>query len=101
LYSIGSPEDAAVWHAVGSFASPQLLQSCSSARIACREGKLIKNLSEEYNIRLDVPLQFNLAPEGEWSHPIHRNIDASMGSIDDMSDLAHRGMKLEHLSAFK
>jgi hypothetical protein len=101
LYSIGSPEDAAIWHAVGSFASPQLLQSCSSARTACREGKLIKKLNEKYEIRLDVPLQFNLTPEGEWSHPIHRNIDASIGSVEDLADLAHRGMKLEYLSAFK
>jgi hypothetical protein len=101
LYSMGSPEDAAIWHAVGSFASPQLLQSCSSARIACRGGNLIKNLSEKYNISLDGPLQFNLAPEGEWSHPIHRNIDASIGSVDDLPDLAHRGMKIEYLSAFK
>lgn len=101
LYSIASPEDAAVWHAVGSFAAPQLLQSCRSARIACREGKLIKNLSEKYHIRLDVPLQFNLSPEGEWSHPLHRNIDASIGSVDDLPDLVHRGMKMEHLSTFK
>ena len=101
LYSIASPEDAAVWHAVGSFAAPQLLQSCTSARKACREGKLIKNLSEKYRIRLDVPLQFNLAPEGEWSHPIHRNIDASIGSVEDLADLAHRGMKIEHLSDFR
>jgi hypothetical protein len=101
LYSIASPEDAAMWHAVGSFAAPQLLQSCTSARIACREGKLIKNLSEKYKIRMDVPMQFNLSPEGEWSHPIHRNIDASIGSIEDLPDLAHRGMKLEYLSAFK
>jgi hypothetical protein len=101
LYSMASPEDAAIWHAVGSFAAPQLLQSCSSARTACRDGKLIKNLSEKYKIRLDVPLQFNLAPEGEWSHPIHRNIDASIGSVDDLPDLARRGMKMEYLSAFK
>ena len=53
LYSMGSPEDAAVWHAVGSFASPQLLQSYSSARNACREGKLIKNLSEKYNVKVE------------------------------------------------
>ncbi len=101
LYSIGSPEDAAIWHAVGSFASPQLLKSCSSARTACREGKLIKNLSDKYKISLNLPLQFNLAPEGEWSHPIHRNIDASIGSVEDLADLAHRGMKLEYLSTFK
>ena len=101
LYSIASPEDAAVWHAVGSFAAPQLLQSCSLARVACREGLLIKNLNDKYQINLDVPLQFNLSPEGEWSHPIHRNIDASIGSVEDLPDLAHRGMKLEYLSAFK
>jgi hypothetical protein len=101
LYSIGSPENAAVWHGVGAFASPQLLQSYSSARNSCREGRLIKNLSEKYNIKVNVPLQFNLAPEGMWSHPVHRNIDASIGSVEDLPDLAHRGMRLEHLSAFK
>ena len=101
LYSIGSPEDATVWHGVGAFAAPQLLQSYRSGRIACREGKLIKNLSQKYNINVDVPLQFNLAPEGIWSHPIHRNIDASIGSVDDLPDLAHRGMKLEYLSTFQ
>ena len=101
LYSIGSPEDATVWHGVGAFAAPQLLQSYRSGRIACREGRLIKNLSEKYNIKVDVPLQFNLAPEGIWSHPIHRNIDASIGSVEDLPDLAHRGMRLEYLPAFK
>jgi hypothetical protein len=101
LYSIGSPEDATVWHGVGAFAAPQLLQSYRSGRVACREGKLIKNLSEKYNIKVDVPLQFNLAPEGIWSHPIHRNIDASIGSVEDLPDLAHRGMRLEHLPDFK
>lgn len=101
LYSMGSPENAAVWHGVGAFASPQLLQSYSSARNACREGRLIKNLSQKYHIKVEVPLQFNLAPEGMWSHPVHRNIDASIGSVEDLPDLAHRGMRLEYLSAFK
>jgi hypothetical protein len=101
LYSIGSPEDATLWHGIGAFAAPQLLQSYRSGRIACREGKLIKNLSEKYNIKIDVPLQFNLAPEGIWSHPIHRNIDASIGSVEDLPDLARRGMKLEYLPTFK
>jgi hypothetical protein len=101
LYSIGSPEDATVWHGVGAFAAPQLLQSYRSGRIACREGRLIKNLGEKYNIKVDVPLQFNLAPEGIWSHPIHRNIDASIGSVEDLPDLAHRGMRLEYLPTLK
>jgi hypothetical protein len=101
LYSIGSPEDATLWHGIGAFAAPQLLQSYRSGRIACREGRLIKNLSEKYHIKVDVPLQFNLAPEGIWSHPIHRNIDASIGSVEDLPDLAHRGMRLEYLPDFK
>ena len=30
LYSIGSPEDATLWHGIGAFAAPQLLQSYRS-----------------------------------------------------------------------
>jgi hypothetical protein len=101
LYSLGSPEDAAVWHGVGAFASPQLLQSYSSARIACKEEKLIRNLKKKYNIKLEVPLKFNLAPEGMWGHPVHRNIDASIGTIENLAYLVHRGMKLEYLSGFE
>jgi hypothetical protein len=101
LYSMGSPEDATMWHGVGAFGSSQLLQSYTNARTACREGKLLKDLNQKYHLKVRVPLQFNLAPEGLWSHPIHRNIDASIGSVEDLQDLAHRGMKLEYLSAFK
>ncbi len=101
LYSLGSPEDAAIWHGIGAFASPQLLQSYSSARTACREGKLIKDLREKYGVLLDVPLQFNLAPKGMWSHPVHRNIDTSIGSVENLADLVARGMQLEYLSAYK
>jgi hypothetical protein len=101
LYSIGSPEDAAVWHGVGTFASPQLLHSYSSARRACKEGRLIKDLSQKYNIKVEVPLQFNLTPQGMWSHPVHRNIDASIGSVEDLADLAHRGMRIEYLSTYE
>ena len=101
LYSIGSPENAAVWHGIGAFGSSGLLNSYTSARHACREGRLIKNFSKKYGANVEVPLQFNLAPEGMWSHPIHRNIDASIGSIEDLPDLVRRGMKLEYLSAYK
>jgi hypothetical protein len=101
LYSMGSPEDATVWHGVGAFGASQLLQSYANARTACKEGKLIKDLNRKYHLNIRVPLQFNLAPEGLWSHPVHRNIDASIGSVDDLPDLASRGMRLEYLSAFK
>jgi hypothetical protein len=101
LYSMGSPEDATMWHGIGAFGSSQLLQSYSSARTACREGKLIKDLNRVYHLNVKVPLQFNLAPEGMWSHPVHRNIDASIGSVEDLPDLVRRGMRLEYLSTFK
>jgi hypothetical protein len=101
LYSLGSPEDAAIWHAVGAWGSSKLLQSYANARIACKEGKLIKDLNQKYHLNIQIPLQFNLAPEGLWSHPIHNNVDASIGSVKYLPDLAHRGMKLEYLSAFK
>jgi len=101
LYSMGSPEDAAVWHGVGKFASPQLLLSASSARHACSEGRLIRNLKEKYGVETHVPLQFNLAPESMWRHPTHNNIDASIGCVKDIRDLVRWGMRVEHLSEFK
>jgi hypothetical protein len=58
-------------------------------------------LQEKYGLRLEVPLQFNLAPEGMWVHPVHRNIDASIGSVEKPVDLSCMGMKIEYLSAFK
>lgn len=100
LYSMGSPEDVALWHGVGAFAAPQLLQSYFSARIACRDGRLIRNLSEKYNIKIHVPMHFNLAPHGMWHHPLHHNIDASMGTVENFADLVRRGMIIEYLSAF-
>lgn len=101
LYSLGSPENAAVWHGVGAFAAPKLLRSYVAVRNVCRTGKLLKDLEDRYGVKTEVPLQFNLKPEGMWVHPVHRNIDASIGCVENPADLAHRGMKLEHLSTFK
>jgi len=100
LYSLGSPENAALWHGVGAFAAPQLLQSYSSVRNVCREGKLIKRL-QEFGVKTDVPMQFNLSPDGMWVHPVHRNIDASIGCVENLADLAHMGMRIEYLSRYK
>ncbi len=101
LYALASPEDATMWHGVGAWGASQLLQSYANAHTACREGKLLKEINQKYHLNVRVPLQFNLAPEGLWSHPIHRNVDASIGSVEDMDDLGRRGMKIEYLSAFK
>lgn len=101
LYILGSPEDAAVWHGVGVYGSSQLLQSYASARKACKKGTLMANIRQKFNVRLDIPLQFNLKPDTMWKHPVHQNIDASIGTIENIQDLVHQGMKLEYLSAFK
>lgn len=100
LYSLGSPENAALWHGIGAFAAPQLLQSYSSVRNVCREGKLLRRLYD-FGVKMDVPMQFNLSPDGMWVHPVHRNIDASIGCVENMTDLARMGMKIEHLSRYK
>jgi hypothetical protein len=72
-----------------------------SVREVCRRGQLIRDLNEKYGVITDAPLQFNLVPESMWVHPVHRNIDASIGCVENLADLARRGMKLEHLSTFK
>jgi len=100
LYALGSPENAALWHGVGAFAATQLLQSYSSARAACREGRLVKRL-QEYDVRPETPMQLNLSSDYMWFHPVHRNIDASIGTVANLSDLARMGMKIEHLPRFK
>ncbi len=101
LYSLGSPENAAVWHGIGAFAAPKLLRSYVRVRRACGRGQIIKDLKEKYGVRTEVPLQFNLVPDNMWVHPVHRNIDASIGSVENLEDLAHMGMRLEYLSAYR
>ncbi len=101
LYSLGSPEDAALWHGVGAFAAPQLLQSYTHVRNVCKDGKLVKNLKEKYSIQVEVPLQLNLRPEGIWVHPKQHNIDASIGCVEHFVDLARMGMRIDHLANLK
>jgi hypothetical protein len=101
LYSLGSPENAVLWHGIGAFAAPKLLQSYVSARDSCRREQLIRKLKQKYGVWTEVPLQFNLIPDFMWVHPVHRNIDASVGCVENLAVLVNRGMKLEYLSAFK
>jgi len=100
LYSLGSPEDAAVWHGVGTFGAPKLLTSYVSLRHFCAKNQLIGNL-EKFNIKTLVPLQFNLDPKKMWTHPVYNNIDASIGCVKNLPKLTKKGMKLEYLSDFK
>jgi hypothetical protein len=98
LYSLASPENAALWHGIGAFGASQLVKSYVTVRLACTRGLLIKNLRETYGLASEVPLQFNLVPNNMWAHPLHHNIDASIHCVENLSDLAKRGMKLETLS---
>ncbi len=101
LYSLASPENALLWHGIGAFAAPKLLQSYVSIRDSCRRGQALKDLRQKYGVWADNPLQFNLVPGHMWIHPVYRNIDSSIGCVENLTDLARRGMKIEHISAFK
>jgi hypothetical protein len=100
LYSLGSPENAALWHGIGAFGAQQLLNSYISIRSASAKGQIIKNI-DAYGVTTRTPLQFNLSPQHMWFHPIHRNIDASIGCIENLEFLASLGMKVEYLSAYE
>jgi hypothetical protein len=97
LYSLASPENAALWHGIGAFGAAELLKSYTTTRHASATDSLTKNLNEEYGITRKMPLQFNLLPKYIWYHPVHRNIDASIGCVENLKDLANIGMKMEQL----
>jgi hypothetical protein len=100
LYSLSSPEDAAIWHGIGESGAAQLVKSYTSVRLACTKYAMIRGL-EKYGITKRVPLQFNLIPENMWVHPIHRTIDTSIGSVEKFEDLAKLGMRVECLSQYE
>lgn len=97
LYSLASPEDAVLWHGIGAFGASELLKSYTTTRLACAKNALIKDLTEKYGVARRIPLQFNLMPKFMWFHPVHRNIDASIGCVQNLKDLADLGMKMERL----
>jgi hypothetical protein len=101
LYSLASPEDAVLWHGIGAFGASELLKSYTTTRVACARDLLIKGLKEKYGIPARLPLQFNLVPSHMWVHPVHRNIDASIGCVEDLKDMASQGMRVEHLPTDK
>lgn len=97
LYSLASPENAALWHGIGAYGAEELLKSYISIRMACSNDALIRNLGA-YGVSVKIPLQFNLSPQYIWVHPKHRNIDASIGCVENPEDLVKMGMRIENLS---
>jgi hypothetical protein len=98
LYSLASPEDAVLWHGIGAFGASELLKSYTTTRMACAKDLVVKGLNEKYGSATKVPLQFNLDPKYMWGHPVHHNIDASIGCVENLKSLADLGMRMEHLS---
>lgn len=97
LYSLASPENAVLWHGIGAFGASELLKSYTTTRLACAKDLLIGGLNVKYGVTTRMPLQFNLVPKFMWFHPVHRNIDASIGCVENLKFLADLGMKMEHL----
>jgi len=100
LYSLASPENAVLWHGIGAFAAPKLLQSYVSIRESCRIGQPVRNLDQRYGLWMEIPLQLNLIPEHMWIHPVYRNIDSSIGCVEKIEDMTRRGMKIEKLAIY-
>ena len=101
LYSLASPEDAVLWHGIGAFGASELLKSYTTTRLTCMRSLIGKDLKEKYGVSLRLPLQFNLDPAHMWVHPVHRNIDASIGCVENLKDMAVQGMRVEHLPTDK
>jgi hypothetical protein len=100
LYSLISPEDAAIWHGLGEFGASQLVRSYISTRIACAKHSIIEGLKESYRFTPRIPLQCNLTPKDMWVHPVYKNIDASIGCVENLADLAKMSIKLECLPPY-
>ena len=98
LYALASPENAAIWHGIGVFGAPSLLKSIVSLRLACVRDSLMEDLVNEYGVNPQVPVNFNLVPKHMWGHPLRHNIDASVGSVENLKDLANAGLWLEQLT---
>jgi hypothetical protein len=101
LYSLHSPEDAVIWHGIGAFGASQLVKSYTTMRVAIVKKSIFKDLQENHRLTPKIPLQFNLLPKNMWAHPLHDNIDASIGCVDNLQDLAAMGMRMTLLPAHK
>ena len=99
LYSLASPENAVIWHGIGAFGASELLRSYTTMHAVCTTDSLVKDLRDKYGVITDIPAQFNLPPNVTWFHPVHRNIDASIGCIQNLNDLVKIGIGLEPLQS--
>jgi hypothetical protein len=81
LYSILSPEAAAVWHGVGpgGHQGAEIVKSYLSVHAAHSERAIFGGIPKPYK---GVPLQMDLCVDRMLRHPVHKNIDASIETVD-------------------
>jgi len=92
LYSLLSPEDGAIWHGVGRYAGTEVVRSYASIHESA--GRVLAGLP---GWRPLAPLNLNLAPGRMWVHERYRNIDASVGCVEDLVGLLRSSAALEPL----
>jgi hypothetical protein len=79
LYSILSPEAVAVWHGIGIHQGSEIVKSYVSIHSAHDQGSIFPSIPKPFK---GIPLQLDLVAERMLRHPIHHNIDASVGTVD-------------------
>lgn len=95
LYMLVSPEDGALWHGVGQFAGVQIVESYAAAHRA------VDPTSGFLDVPVDAPPDpphWDLVAEGMLRHPRWGNIDASVGSVEDLVGALVRHTRLRPLA---
>jgi len=96
LFIVLSQENASLSHGVGEYAGTEITKSYCCVTEAYIKKLILKDISRP-NICGRAPLVLNLVPGKMWLHPKHGNLDASIGCIDNPSDLLGIEMAVEHL----
>jgi len=98
LYALLSPEDGSLWHGVGEYAGYEILRSYASMQTAFLRDLIFRDVKRS-RVRERTPGMFNLDPEKMWKHPVHGNIDAGVGCIQDLASFLSHEVKVTPISA--
>ncbi len=95
LYMLASPEDGAIWHGVGRYAGVQIIETYTAFHRACRDEPVFASVATD--CPADPP-QWDLVAEGMLAHPRWKNIDASVGTVENLAELLPRHAQLRPLA---
>jgi hypothetical protein len=79
LYSVLSPEAAAIWHGVGLQQGGEVVRSYYSMHSAQCKHLIFQDIPKPYS---GIPLQLDLIAGKMLRHPTHGNVDASVGTVN-------------------